>query len=793
MTVEQAYRVCRGIARREAKNFYYAFLALPARKRDAICAVYAFMREADDLADDETLPRAERRARMAAWQAAWQQAAATGSSGAAANPVQDAVFLALNDARLRFRIPLPLLDQLVEGTAMDLREDHDAEETFADFAALRRYCYLVASVVGLVCIRIFEYATPEAERLAEELGLAFQLTNILRDVREDAERGRVYLPVDELAKHGFTPATLRAEALRGAPPSEALRTLLSEQAARADTLYASGARLLPLVAPDSRPALSVLIAIYHRLFLRIRRARFDVLTQRMRVPTAEKVMLLLRGLGQTLIARAARVARLRRQPQRAIPARVTVSASPRKVAIIGAGVAGLAAGCALSEAGHEVTLFERRPYVGGRASSYLHPGSGETIDNCQHILLGCCTNLRSLLARVGRSDAIAWTSTITYIEPGGRRSRVAPTLLPAPLQSAPSFLSARCFSSADKRAIAHGLRQFFRRYPLDLPGGESFLTWAHRHRQTPGALKRFWEPILQSALNDDLDRISVHYAGKVLRDSFLSSGEAGHIGVPLLPLSEMYAGAARFVEAHGGSVRLRTPVRKLAQCGEGWRVETDDASGQARAECFDAVILALPFEATATLLPEGPARAGMAEQLTRFEHVPLAGVHLWFDREITELPHAVLLDTTIQWMYQREKLQPARQGAEQGKGSHLELVVSAARKLVAMSQAEIIDLAVRELALFFPAVREAKLLKGVVTKEVRATFAVPPGLNGYRPAARTAWPGLFLAGDWTDTGWPATMEGAARSGFLAAEAVVGEPGRFLVEDLPARGFMRLFG
>ncbi len=531
----------------------------------------------------------------------------------------------------------------------------------------------------------------------------------------------------------------------------------------------------------------MLIAIYHRLLVRIVRANYDVFGRRIRVPTSEKLLLLARGLAGSFGARIPR-------PRRVPPARprIVVSRTHRnkRVAIVGAGVAGLAAGCSLADAGYSVTVFEQRPYVGGRASSYEHPGSGETIDNCQHILLGCCTNLQSLLRRVGRENAVAWTSTLTYIEPGGRRSVVRPSALPAPFGSTPSFLNARCFSRADKRAIARGLRQFFAGYPADVPGGESFLAWARRHGQTPGALKRFWEPILKSALNDDLDRVSVHYAGKVLRDSFLNSAEAGHIGVPLLPLSEMYSGAANYIEALGGTVHLRTGVEGLEQTAEGWRVST----GKGALHIFDDVVLALPFEAAKRFLPMLPAggdRDALASSLRRFEHVPLAGVHLWFDREVTELPHAVLLDTTIQWMYQRDKLIPATSG--QGSGSHLELVISVARALVPMSQREIIDLALRELALFFPAVSEAKLVKAVVTKEVRATFAVPPGLDAHRPGARTAWPGLFLAGDWTATGWPATMEGAARSGFLAAEAVTGGRERFLVPDLPARGLMRFFG
>ena len=528
------------------------------------------------------------------------------------------------------------------------------------------------------------------------------------------------------------------------------------------------------------------MTIYHRLLGCIRRANYDVFSQRVSVPTAEKLGLLARGIARTGWARLRAESRVRPHSGR-VPA-----SERRHVAIVGAGISGLAAGCALAEAGYRVTLFERRPYVGGRASSYLHPGSGEVIDNCQHILLGCCTNLRSLLNRVGRGGAIAWTRDITYIEPGGRRSVVRPTGLPAPFQSMPSFLRAHCFSLADKRAIARGLRQFFAGYPADVPGGESFLSWARRYRQTPGALKRFWEPILQSALNDDLHRISVHYAGKVLRDSFLGSSEAGQIGVPLLPLSEMYSGAAVYLTSYGGSVHLRTTVESIEPAGSRWQLRTRGEDGE-QTPTFDDVILALPFEATKRLLPVLPGSETLTGALEHFEHSPLTGVHLWFDREITELPHAVLLDTTIQWMYQREKLGGKSTSASSADtGSHIELVISVARKLVHMSQGEIIDLALRELALFFPAVARAKLIKAVVTKEVRATFSVPPGLDAHRPAARTSWPGLYLAGDWTDTGWPATMEGAARSGFLAAEALTGGGRSFLVKDLPPRGFMRLF-
>ncbi len=296
MQVAEAYRICRGIARREAKNFYYAFVALPKAKRDAICAVYAFMRHADDLSDDEELSIGERRAKLEAWLLSWRQAADGGETG-------DPVFVALRDAQRGFAIPRRLLEQLVEGTTMDLRRDGSrVYDTYESFDELYRYCYLVASVVGLVCIRIFGYREPQAERLAEETGIAFQLTNILRDVREDAERGRIYLPLEDLRRFGVDSSEL-AEDSAGSGPQRSVRELLRFEANRAEAYYCSGERLLPLIAADSRPALWVLIAIYHRLLRRIGQADYNVFSARVRVPTHEKLAILGWGMLRTLRAR----------------------------------------------------------------------------------------------------------------------------------------------------------------------------------------------------------------------------------------------------------------------------------------------------------------------------------------------------------------------------------------------------------------------------------------------------------------------------------------------------------
>ncbi|WP_263415659.1 phytoene/squalene synthase family protein [Terriglobus albidus] len=302
ISVEQAYAQCRAIAKREAKNFYYSFVALPPHKSNAMCAVYAFMRKADDLADDESLSIPERRQRMAVWLEDWRRARA----GA---PTDDAVFVALKDAQRRFQIPDDLLEKLVQGTTLDIQEtkpgvrileiDGRPYEVYESISALYDYCYLVASVVGLVCIRIFGYHGTEAVKLAEETGLAFQVTNILRDVKEDSERGRVYLPLDELQAAGLTPA----DVLQGDPVL--LRPVMLSLAAKAKAMYLASDRLTPMLDRDSRAAMWVLAKIYRMLLERIERMDFDVFSERVSVPTATKLRVLGQGMAMTLWNRVA--------------------------------------------------------------------------------------------------------------------------------------------------------------------------------------------------------------------------------------------------------------------------------------------------------------------------------------------------------------------------------------------------------------------------------------------------------------------------------------------------------
>jgi phytoene synthase len=288
----EAYAACREIARREAKNFYWAFRVLPKHKSDAMCAVYAFMRRADDIADDESKSVEARRVEMEEWKAAWR-ASRDGVSGEAS---ADAVFVALGDTQRRFGIPDALLEELVAGTTMDLEPQASAGDiqTYATFEDLYRYCYLVASVVGLVCIRIFGYTDLRAEQLAEETGVAFQLTNILRDVKEDVERGRVYLPMDMLDEFGVSVDELRALAA-GRAMMERERGMLATLAIRAEKYYVAAGKLIPLLDRDSRAAMWVLVTIYHGLLGRIAARKMDVFGERVSVPVVTKVTIFARG------------------------------------------------------------------------------------------------------------------------------------------------------------------------------------------------------------------------------------------------------------------------------------------------------------------------------------------------------------------------------------------------------------------------------------------------------------------------------------------------------------------
>ena len=436
-----------------------------------------------------------------------------------------------------------------------------------------------------------------------------------------------------------------------------------------------------------------------------------------------------------------------------------------RVAVIGGGLAGLATAAALGSAGFEVDIYEARNFLGGRATSWpVSANDTDVIDNCQHVLLRCCVNLLDLYRRLGVEEKIRFHREFYFIEPGGRTSVLKRGMLPAPAHFFGSFLRLKFLSAADKIAIARAVnaipRELRTRKDLDRI---TMLDWLREKRQTEAAIGRYWRQVLVSAVNEELDRMAAAHGFQVFWLGMIARADSYEMGIPDVPLRELYDEHSL---ARAGAVRIQHRAAVTAiETSDGAVNGISTAAGKREADYY---VSALPFERLQPLMPDLPVR------WDAFAHSPITGIHLWFDRPVTSLPHATLLDRTIQWMFNKKE------------GRHIQTVVSASRSMLEMPRQEIIDLAVRELGEFFPLVKEARLEKAQVIKEVRATFSAAPGLESLRPVAGTNLRNFFLAGDWTRSGWPATMEGAVRSGYLAAEAVceaAGVPARFLLPDV----------
>ena len=386
-------------------------------------------------------------------------------------------------------------------------------------------------------------------------------------------------------------------------------------------------------------------------------------------------------------------------------------------------------------------MHEARSFLGGRAASIpvgTSDGGRERIDNCQHVLLRCCTALMDFYRRCGVEGKIRFHGTLNLVSPGGTVDTIRRDPLPVPLHLARSLLSMRCLNWRDKLNLVKCLASVGadrRRADID---EVTFTDWLRSKGATPRSIRRFWRPFIVSALNEEPDRASASPALQVFGEGLLGSRTSYEMGVPAVPLDDLYSAA---LSGHlGPAVR----VRLGSKVG---RIDPNDSEA-------DYYVSAVPFDRVEGLVPG----LGLSSQVASFEHSPITGIHLWFDRPITRLEHAMLLDREIQWIFHK------------GDGYYL-VVVSASRGLESRSTAEIVALAVRELREFFPAAAQAELNGSRVIREARATYSARPGLERLRPGPETRYPNVFLAGDWTDSGWPATMEGAVRSGYRAAEAV----------------------
>lgn len=506
------------------------------------------------------------------------------------------------------------------------------------------------------------------------------------------------------------------------------------------------------------------------------------------------------------------------------------------VIVIGGGLAGLAASAGLAQAGVTVTLLESRPRLGGRASSFEDVATGELIDNCQHVAMGCCTNFRHFCRVTGIEASFRRERELFFVEPpcgnatqrsqnvaeslrdsksshGATRRRSTPRVcrfsampLPAPLHLAAAFLRLSYLSWREKLALARGLKALAREKP-EAAQQKNFADWLAMQRQPINVIERFWWVVLVSALSESLDRVSVAAAQKVFVDGFLANRHGWEVWLPIVPLDELYSGQlTHWLTAHGVEVRLKSGVERLVMQND--RVTAIELRN---GECLTAehFVLAVPHHRVCSFLPENWRDQPPFDRLEQLQTAPIASVHLWFDQPITTLPHAVLVGRLSQWVFNRGQGSGVR---DQGRADrqqetdfplptphsplfYYQVVISNAREVAERVQADVIAEVVAELKEVWPEASSAELRHSRMIVEHKAVFSPLPGSEELRPAQQSPIANLQLAGDWTQTGWPATMEGAVRSGFLASENIARSlrpDARILQPDLPVSWLTRLW-
>ncbi|MCZ2342150.1 MAG: hydroxysqualene dehydroxylase HpnE [Bacteroidales bacterium] len=451
------------------------------------------------------------------------------------------------------------------------------------------------------------------------------------------------------------------------------------------------------------------------------------------------------------------------------------------VLVIGGGLAGLAATVALAERGFRVTLLESRNRLGGRAGSFVDANTGQMIDACQHVSMGCCTNLTHFFQTIGVAQYLEPQRALYFVTPDGRVSRFAADPWPAPLHLGRALAAAHYLTTTEKLRIAYGLAALLREAPDADPPLEE---WLFRYRQTRRTIDRFWGVVLVSALNESVNRAGLRYARKVFCDGFLRHRDGFTVHLPTVPLGKLYGEAlGDWLTRHGVTTQLNAGVRGLEAApspGSGQHTVAQVRLRDGRTLTADHYVLAVPYDRVSDLLPEPWRDAPPFAGCRALEPSPITSVHLWYDRPITRLPHAVLVDCVGQWLFNRGR-------SSEWSGEYVQVVVSASRSFHGQSGNAIAEQITAELARIFPASREAQVLRHRVITEHTATFRVTPGIDRWRPTQASPLSNLALAGDWTATGWPATMEGAVRSGYRAAEVILTRCGRPATVQRPDLG------
>lgn len=713
---------------RKQSNLAYSFLSLDPERKEAMVAFYDFCRIADDIADDPDNPDEAKAAELNGWK---QDIAACYNDGKPGRAK------ALTPVIKRFNIPQEHLQAIIDGVSMDV-----GFRRFETFEDLKKYCYGVASAVGLVSVRIFGCTHERIDEYAETLGYALQFTNILRDVVEDYhEMGRIYLPRQEMEAFGVKDDDLAYPAA-----NENCERLFRLLHFRCKHFFNKARRLLPENERKNLKAALIMAAFYEDILDKIAAGGFQLTKERVRLSKSRKFRLLWRTM------------REQKKPLRR-------SHLPGTVAIWGAGVSGLSAAIKLGYEGFTPTVYEARSYPGGRAHSLTDAATGLTIDNGQHIVMGCYkeflefTNTLGIRHKLEEQDEM----TVPYVSPGGRWSTLKAADLPAPFHLLSGLMRFGEISPGDRLAIMRfgAVLRVLRAPSSDL----TVESWLHQHGQTDGAIRALWEPFCVAALNEPINTASALLLYETLRRSLFGNADDAKILLSKVGLTELFLPEAEiYLKSIGGSLLCSSQVTKLNAEGKKL-VSFETKAGEQTADYY---VSALPWTGLRKVLP---AQEALREKVAAIPSASILSIHLLCDTKIFDKSQAGfvgLLDSPIHWVFDRTDTLPPEHD-----GHHLyAVVVSAAGDWMEKKSDEIIESLTKELKRFFPASKEMKVERSLVYKSRDATFAANPTTEQYRPKTdETPWDNFLLCGDWIATGLPATLESAALSGHRIVQVM----------------------
>ncbi len=848
MDLENSYAYAERISRSSGSSFFRSFQFLKSDRRRAMHALYAFARISDDATDDPAghatdhvihkssagrestdLQTAEERSHSFQKTTPWEHASwlnwlhhlqgddgrnvnnslsssspsATSSSSPSATSSSSSLSLslpspalpealqlirpALADTVQRYRVPIEMLEALVRGMDMDAR-GHSMDS----WQDLRQYAFCVASSIGICCTAIWTDGNPIEPgqplwHSAVDCGVAFQLTNILRDIKEDAGRGRVYLPLEDLERFGLS-RSLWTDSLTdslnlGKPthrmPSEAVSKLIAMQIERARGLFARGWQLHRMLDSDSFRMFSLMWHTYRCILGRIEKEPMRILQERVRLGKSRKLKLAASHCFTPILVRVAANTDRETRWIEQIDAPKSIERRPR-VAVVGGGLAGMNAAFHLARHGCETVLFEAKSRLGGRAGSFLDPATQQPIDYCQHVGMKCCSELQRWIAWTGSQDSWRELDTLHFVSKHGKALAVRAWPLPAPFHLTGLILGWPDLSWRDRLRVAAGLSRLV--MAKSTPNFEQMpaTQWLRSHYQNQRTIDRFWATILVSALGEQVDRVAMGPVKKVLVDGFAATRDAFHLLVPTQPLSKLVDDAPRSPLASVNvDIRCGVPVHSLVRTRSGgWRIEGDENRD------FDAIVIAVPWHRVSTLLRGTEIAEESIESIRHIERLqasPITGVHTWWDRPWLNQPHAILIDRLCQWVFPGPEA--ATMAGAAGE-TYYQVVISGSRSLPRGDHEAVLQAVEQDLKELFPEAKKGNMLRGKVVTDPQSVFSVAPGHAASRLSnAALAREGIFLGGDWIDTGWPATMEGALRSGCLAAQsalAFLGRPAKWFV-------------